>query len=114
MYWAVGGVSGCRAVVLGLIIVEESPWRGGSVDSPVLSSMTFCDENDGPNADSKASAEGSGDVASFRGERGNFGLFVNDEEACNTCTAGGWDDDAVDVNVALAAAACVATAASDL
>ena len=70
----------------------------GDVGRSLSSRTTFWDENDGPNVDSNASAEGSCDAMELellRGESGNLlcdrGLFVNDEAGINPETC---DDEA--------------------
>lgn len=66
----------------------------GEVGLELSSVTTFCDENDGPNAVSNASAEGNDDkLVLLRGERGSLlsdrGLFVIDKAGMNPET---WDD----------------------
>jgi hypothetical protein len=92
---------------LGVAIFDDPELRlgdnGGEVGRSLSSMKTFCDENDGPNVDSNASADGSCDPVACvpQGERGSLGLFVN-------------DDDGIDPIPLAAAAAAVGSHSLDL
>lgn len=65
----------------------------GDMDRSLLASSTItcCDENDGPNVDSNASMDGNCDPTEFvlRGERGNLLEVLNDDAGMRPDT---WDD----------------------